>query len=361
MVPMRREARLLFDEAVDSFVLSVEHFNRPWDRGRHEAVLILLDRAFELVLKAAIVHRGGQIREPGAAETIGFDKCVRKCVSDAPLKCLTEEQALTIQTINHLRDSAQHYLLDISEQQLYIYARAGTSLFDTFLRSVFGRKLSDLLPERVLPLSTSPPRDIHALVGMDFAEIKKLVAPRSRKRVAAYAKLRALAIIEGALRGERSQPHEDDLEKLIRGIRAGKEWEDLFPGVACLRLDTSGDGLGVTIRITKKDGVPVTIVPEGTPGMTVVAVRRVDELSFYSLGLKDLAEKARLPQHKTLAVIQELELQNDPEFFKKFTIGKQQHKRYSPKALDRIQRALPQLDLEAVWQRHKPRGRKTTP
>jgi hypothetical protein len=25
-------------------------------------------------------------REPGAAETIGFDKCVRKCVSDAPLK-----------------------------------------------------------------------------------------------------------------------------------------------------------------------------------------------------------------------------------------------------------------------------------
>jgi hypothetical protein len=282
-------------------------------------------------------------------------------VSEAPLKCLTEEQALTIQTINHLRDSAQHYLLDISEQQLYIYARAGTSLFDAFLRSVFGRKLSDLLPERVLPLSTSPPRDIHALVGMDFAEIKKLVAPRSRKRVAAYAKLRALAIIEGALRGERSQPHEDDLEKLIRGIQAGKAWEDLFPGVACLRLDTSGDGLGVTIRITKKDGDPVTIVPEGTPGMTVVAVRRVDELSFYSLGLKDLAEKLHLPQPRTLAVIRELKLQEDAEFFKKFTIGKQQHKRYSPKALDRIHRALSQLDLEEVWQRHKPRGRKTTP
>jgi len=85
---MRREAKLLFNESLDSLLLSIEHFNRPSDRGRPEAVLIFLDRAFELFLKACIVHRGGRIREVRARETIGFDKCVRKCLSDAQCGCL---------------------------------------------------------------------------------------------------------------------------------------------------------------------------------------------------------------------------------------------------------------------------------
>jgi hypothetical protein len=36
--------------------------------------LILLDRSFELLLKAAILHKDGKIREPYAKETIGFDR-----------------------------------------------------------------------------------------------------------------------------------------------------------------------------------------------------------------------------------------------------------------------------------------------
>ena len=56
---MRKECKTLHGKAVDSLVLAVDHFNRAWDRGRTEAVLILLDRAFELLLKAIIVHRAG--------------------------------------------------------------------------------------------------------------------------------------------------------------------------------------------------------------------------------------------------------------------------------------------------------------
>ena len=74
---MKREARVLLDKAADSLFLSIDHFNRPYDRGRHEAVLIFVDRAFELLLKAVIIRRGGEIREQGASQTIGFDKCVR--------------------------------------------------------------------------------------------------------------------------------------------------------------------------------------------------------------------------------------------------------------------------------------------
>jgi hypothetical protein len=113
---------MLLERSLDSLVLSVERFNCPWDRGRQEVMLLLLDRAFELLMKAAILHRGGRIRERGQRETFGHDKCVRVCLSDEKAKCLSTEQALTIQIVNSLRDAAQHYMLEVSEQQLYLYA-----------------------------------------------------------------------------------------------------------------------------------------------------------------------------------------------------------------------------------------------
>ncbi len=79
---MRKEARLLRGRAVDALLLAVEHFNRASDRGWPDTVLILVDHAFEMLLKGAIVHRGGRIREPRAKQTIGFDACVRKALPD---------------------------------------------------------------------------------------------------------------------------------------------------------------------------------------------------------------------------------------------------------------------------------------
>jgi hypothetical protein len=76
---MRREAKELLERSLDSLLTSIRHFNDPMDRGRQDAVLIFLDRAFELLLKATIVHRGGVIREAGEKHTIGHDKCIRRC------------------------------------------------------------------------------------------------------------------------------------------------------------------------------------------------------------------------------------------------------------------------------------------
>ena len=126
---MRREAKLLLNKACDSLLLGIEIFNRPHDRGRVSGVLIQIDHGFEMFLKAAIVHRGGKIRERDAKQTFGFDSCVRRGLSDGAIKFLTEEQALTLQTINGLRDAAQHHLLEISEDQLYLHVQAGVTLF----------------------------------------------------------------------------------------------------------------------------------------------------------------------------------------------------------------------------------------
>lgn len=346
---MKKEVRILREKSLDSLVLSIDHFNRPWNRGREEVVLILLDRAFELLLKAVIVHRGGRIREPRAKETIGFDKCVRKCLSEEDVRCLTEDEALTIQIINSLRDAAQHYILDVSERQLYVYAQAGMTLYAGLLKAAFKETLRDHLPERVLPISTTPPTALASLVDAEFREIRELVRPGSRRQLQARAKVRPLAVVEASLAGVRSQPGDGELNRLLDEVAAGKGWRDLFPGVAKLELDTEGTGLSISIKLTRSEGEPVQLVREGTPGATIVAVQKVDALGYFSLGLKDLAKKLELTGPRTLALVRSLKLQDSDEYFKEFIIGSVHHKRYSPKALDALKKALPQADMDRVW------------
>lgn len=115
---MKKESRLLKEKATSSLLLSIDHFNRAWDVGRLEAVLILLDHSFEMLLKSAILFRGGRIRKPREKNTIGFDECVRTALSTGDIRFLKDEQALVLQAINGLRDAAQHHLLTLSEGQL---------------------------------------------------------------------------------------------------------------------------------------------------------------------------------------------------------------------------------------------------
>ncbi len=349
---MKKEVKILRAKAVESLILSIELFNRPSDAGRTHAVLIFLDHAFEMLFKATILHRGGRIREPRAKQTIGFDASVRKGVSDAKLKFLADNQALTVQMINSLRDAAQHHILDISEQHLYIQAQAGLSLFRDVFKAVFGADLQAHLPARVLPLSTMPPTDLATLFDNETKEIKKLLAPGVRRHTEAEAKLRSLAIVEKSLNGEKVQPSVGELQNLAKEVASGKKpWNEIFPGVATVTLTTNGYGPSIDLRITKT-GMPVQLVKEGTPGATVVAVKRVDELGFYSLGRDDLAKQVGLSGPKTTAVIRFLKLQTDAECYKQVTVGKARFDRYSQKAILAIQAVLKKSTIEQIWQSH---------
>ncbi len=346
---MKRETRLLLDKACDSVLLSIEFFNRPHDRGRVSSTLILLDHAFEMLLKAAILHRGGRIRERRAKETVGFDACVRRALSDAAVKCLTEEQALVLQTINGLRDAAQHHLLEISEGQLYVHAQAGVTLFRDLLKAVFAQDLSERLPERVLPVSTSPPTDLTTMFDSEVKEILKLLRPGRRKRIEAEARLRPLAILDATIRGEKGQPSAGDLGRIGKELLGGKGWQDVFRGVSAIEISADGSGPALSLRLSKKEGIPIQLVPEGTPGAAVVAVKRVDELGYYNLGAKQLAGKVGLTLNKVVAVVDHLGIRTNPECYKEFRIGKSLFKRYSPKAVDAIVAGLTKTSAEEIW------------
>lgn len=344
---MKKEAKLLKEKGISSILLSVDHFNRVAEVGRSQAVLIFLDHSFEMLLKAAILARGGKIRERRESNTIGFDRCVRRALSDKPF--LTEEQALVLQAINGLRDAAQHHLLDLSEGQLYFHAQSGVTLFRDVLKDVFDEDLADSLPSRVLPVSTTVPVDPLDMFAAELDTVKQLLAPGRRHRAEAEAKLRGLAIIDGALQGQFVQPSEYELRMLGSRLTGGEKFDQLFPGIAAVTFQTDGIGPSLSLRIAKKDGIPVTVVPEGTPGAGVIALKRVNELDFYNLGHHELAKKVELTPNKTTAAIRILGIKNDPDCYKEVAIGKVRYQRYSQNAIQRIKGLLSEKTADEIW------------
>lgn len=350
---MKGEARLLLEKASDSLLLGIEKFNCPFERGRVTSVLISLDHAFEMLLKASILHRGGRIRKRGASETLGFDACVRVALSDGKTRFLSEEQALTLQMLNGLRDAAQHHLITIQESQLYIHAQSAVTLFRDLLRAVFKQELTDHLPRRVLPISTQAPVDLSALFDSETAEIRKLLNRRKKPRVEIDARLRPLAIVEATIQGRKTQPSRNELQRLEKLLRRKKTWKHLFPGVSQIDISPQGSGASLSLRLTKKSGIPVVLVPEGTPGASVVAVKRVDELGFYNLGAKDLASKVGVSMNKVVAAIRVLKVDQDPNCFKEFMVGKSHFKRYSQQAIGKIKDALATKSIDEIWREYR--------
>jgi hypothetical protein len=348
---VQKEARLLKEKAIASLLLAIDHFNRVSDLGRSEAVLMFLDHSFEMLLKAGILKRGGRIREPRQKETIGFDRCVRKALSETVF--LSEEQALALQAINGLRDAAQHHLVELSESQLYFHAQSALTLFRDLLKDVFGEDLTQVLPSRVLPASTVVLTDPLAMFSSEAEEVQKLLAPGKRKRAEAEAKLRGVAIVDSALQGTFVQPSESELRRLGQRLVRGEAFVDVFPGIGSINFTTEGEGPQMSLRISKKEGVPVTIVPEGTPGAGVVAIKRVDELGFYNLSHTDLAGKVSLTTSKTTAAVALLELKKDSDCFKEFIIGRTHHARYSQNAIQRIQALVDEKGAEQIWTEYR--------
>jgi hypothetical protein len=165
--------------------------------------------------------------------------------------------------------------------------------------------------------------------------------------------------MEASIQGEYLQPRETDLKKLAKKILQTPDWRNIFPGVASINLTREGSGPSLSLRLTKMAGIPVQLVPEGPPGATVVAVKRVDELGFYNLGRDALAEKVGVTGPKTTAVIRYLKLNEDTDCFKEFLIGNTRFGRYSQNAIGRISSTLTEHPIEEIWKTHGIRSRRS--
>jgi hypothetical protein len=192
---LKQEARVLKAKSVSSFVSFTDAFNSTRNDGRVTRVLLHLQHAFEMLLKAALVQGGTSVFDKKTGRSIGFEKCVNLAASHELIK-LGESEAGTLRAIDAMRDDEQHWFSEVPEQLMYLHARAGVTLFDEVLHRAFGERLTGHLPARVLPISTEAPRDLALLLDDEYAQIGALLQPGRRARPQARARIRTLLAME---------------------------------------------------------------------------------------------------------------------------------------------------------------------
>ena len=75
------------------------------------------------------------------------------------------------------------------------------------------------------------------------------------------------------------------------------------------------------------------------------------------MNLTTLGTHLGLSVNKLGAVIKELKLQEDPNAFKTIKLGSQTYKRYSTLALETLKKEIPKLNMDELWEKHRPKSR----
>ena len=356
----KRDVAELRKRGINSLVLAIELFNRPHEQGRAEGVLILLHHAFEMLLKAIIKDRTGTVHEKEEKYSYHFDRCLE--VAQNEMKMLSSDERSTLSILDAHRDTAMHYYQEISEDLLYIQAQASVTLFDDLLKKAFKKKLGDILPKRVLPISIEPPKDLQVLIDSELSQVDTLLKPGSRKGIQATARLRSIMALATASRDEAERVTEVELRRAVSRRRKGEEWKVVLPEIAQLKLDTQGDGIPISLRIKKDAELAVRVAKPDETSVGTLIKQEINIWDKYNMGRDDLAKKLNLTGPKTSALILELQIQEDSECFKVLRRKSTSIKGYSKKALDQLRQAIKDgVDVNAVWHKHRHRFGKRQP
>ncbi|WP_176611612.1 DUF3644 domain-containing protein [Actinomadura sp. WMMB 499] len=348
----KQEARVLKGKAIASLVNAMEAFNSPRDEGRSTNILLHLQHSFEMLLKAMLVQLGESVFDKKLGRSIGFESCVKKASQHPSIK-LSSSDAGTLRAIDAMRDDEQHWYTQVSEQILYLHARAGVTLFDDLLYLVFQERLASYLPHRVLPVTAEAPRDVALILNEEYAEIARLLQPGRRAGHEARARIRTLLAMEAHVEAE-TRVSQKDVGRVEKGIKKGQSRETVFPKLHDLSTSTDGEGLTLKLHFTKNvDAPPVRYEVDET--VPAAAIREVDLHHKYHLSKTDLAEKLGISTVRSAALRLHLGIDDDLACLHEFEFGSQHLPRYSNKALMIMKEAVRTLDMNAVWEAHRSR------
>jgi hypothetical protein len=351
MPRLKKNVSPLLDRAIESLTLSIELFNRPVETARHHGVLILLQHAFEMLLKASILQRTGSIHDREQRYTYGFDKCLSVATQD--IRILEPDERATLSILDAQRDQAAHFYVELSEDVLYVHAQSGVTLFDQLLKRVFKKSLADILPGRVLPVSMRPPRDLLLLLSNELAEVDRLLGAGTRQGAQASARLRSVLAFTVGSREGAERISESEISSAIAQRRKQREWDLILPEIAQLKLSTDGSGIPISMRISKDAPIAFRIAKPGEPVEGTLLKQEIDPWTVFTMSRDEVAVKLELSGPRTHALIYELKIQDDPECYRELRRKSQIFKGYSKKALDKLRQAKVQLNLEEVWQKHR--------
>jgi hypothetical protein len=355
---LKQETRVLKRKALASFITAAEAFNSLQENGRVTRVLLHLQHSFEMLLKAALVQAGVRVFDPAMGRSIGFESCVRLGIGDQKIK-LTEADAGTLRAIDALRDDEQHWFNEVSEQLLYLHVRAGVTLFDDILQCVFGERLADVFPPRVLPVSADPPQDLALILDDEYNQVRELLRPGRRARHEARARIRTLLAMEAHVEPE-TRVSSKDVDRVEEGIRNGDTRSDVFPRLSDLTTVVDGQGITLMVRFTKNEKLAVPVRYVVDQSVPAAAIREIDLQRKYHRSAKKLADDVGLTPPRSTALRRHLGIDTDESCYHDFEFGAQRHRLYSDNAFTRMREAKESLDMKAIWETHRP-GRRPEP
>ncbi|WP_041787332.1 hypothetical protein [Rhodomicrobium vannielii] len=344
-----RDARSLKAKALGSLRRGLSAFNSYEEDGRTTTVLLHLQHACEMLLKAALVQKQVKIFDKQTSTSFGFAKCLNLAQANCGV---ADEQAGAMRAIDALRDAEQHWLLVVSEQLLYMHCRALVTVVDEILKGSFDDALAYHLPLRVLPVSTTPPANIDVLLDREFTQINELLTPRRRARDEARGRIRALLAMEAHV-VEEVAVSEKDIDRIENAIRVGNAFGAVFPRLTSLGTSIEGEGIEVKVHFTKRQGAPVRFVAADNPE-EAAAVRELDLRKKYHLSRRDLAKSLGLSEPKAAALRRHLRLDQNTDYCHVFEFGKTKFPYFSDNALGVMRQALPQMD--EIWRITREKG-----
>jgi len=343
--------RTLKAKALASFRNGVTAFNGLDEAGRVTSVLLSFQHSFEMLLKAALEFKKVRVFDRRTGKSIGLESAVNLAQQTDGIK-LSDDEAGAIRALDALRDAEQHWHVVIDEGLLYLYVRAGVTLFIDLLDRVFSEALSDSLPLRVLPISAEPPQDLELLVDREYERVAELLRPGRRATGEANARIRALLATEALADPSAAEVSESDVRRVAKGVREGKTRKQIFPKLTGYSTSVGGTGLTVEVRMVKAGGLPVTYTSNDE--LEPAAIRTVDlEKKFY-MGPYDLADRCGIHRSKAIALRRHLGLdENDDHYSHRFVFGNTKLLRYSDNARKAMMEARDSLDLDKVWEAHR--------
>lgn len=357
------DVRTLRAKGTSSLRAGVQAFNGLEDDGRVTSVLLSLQHAFEMLLKAALLAKGDRaVFDNRKRMAIGMEASVKRCQELDGIK-LTDEEAGTIRVLDNLRDGEQHWHQVVDEGMLYLHARAAVTLFDDLLSRVWRQRLADHLPLRVLPISSEPPQGLDLLVDREYKRIAELLKPGRKATAEAKGRIRTLLATEALTDPAAVEISEADVSSVVKGVRQGMTREQVFPKLTGVASATTGEGLTVEVRFVKKgDALPVVYTSD--PDAEAAAIRTVDLEKKFHMGAHDLADRGGVGRARATALRRHLGLDDDGDHFSHvFRFGSQKHRRYSDNALKAMREVMGVVDMEKVWVAHRtiPVNQKTVP
>lgn len=358
---VKRNARLYLERSISSVRLAVEHFNRPYEDGRQEAVLHFALHAHEMLMKAALLQRGKPIQRRRESRNITVASALR-LLGDQGEKVLTESEVLSLTALSNVRDAAQHSVVMLSEQALFLQTQTAVTVFDKVLKEEFASGLADYLPSRVLPISTEPPASLELLVDKEVSQVKALLEPGRRKTAEAKARLRPLLAIDLAAAGEERTATPLEVDRAAKRLKEDRPWRDVLPNLAALTLDASGTGQTYSVRLAKARGAPaVKFAETEDEAENAAIIREVDNEQRYPFGLKELARIAGLTAPQATAFVWKLSLKSDDKCCHTFQHGKSRFPQYSHEALKRVRDAVAKSDPVEVQRQYRRRQKQSLP